>query len=144
MCEMENNEIKLTRSEAREQAFMLLFTKSFDDKPLEMMMEDNAELFRGGVCSYAQAVVAAMEQKQDEIDGELVKYLKKGWTLHRISKTSLAILRLAAFEILYLDSVPDGVAVNEAVELAKKYTIGESGFVNGILGSLIRAKEESQ
>ena len=114
MCETENNEVKLTRSEAREQAFMLLFSKSFDDEPLEETIEDNAEMFRGGVCGYA---------------------------LKRISKPSLAILRLAAYEILYLDSVPDGVAVNEAVELAKKYTIDESGFVNGILGSLVRAKE---
>ena len=98
-------------------------------------------MFRGGVCGYAQAVVSGMEVKGEEVDAELSKYLKKGWTLKRISKPSLAILRLAAYEILYLDSVPDGVAVNEAVELAKKYTIDESGFVNGILGSLGRAKE---
>ncbi len=141
MCETENNEVKLTRSEAREQAFMLLFSKSFDDEPLEETIEDNAEMFRGGVCGYAQAVVSGMEGKGEEVDAELSKYLKKGWTLKRISKPSLAILRLAAYEILYLDSVPDGVAVNEAVELAKKYTIDESGFVNGILGSLVRAKE---
>ena len=139
MCETENNEVKLTRSEAREQAFMLLFSKSFDDEPLEETIEDNAEMFR--VCGYAQAVVSGMEVKGEEVDAELSKYLKKGWTLKRISKPSLAILRLAAYEILYLDSVPDGVAVNEAVELAKKYTIDESGFVNGILGSLVRAKE---
>lgn len=141
MCETENNEVKLTRSEAREQAFMLLFSKTFDDEPLEETIEDNAEMFRGGVCGYAQAVVSGMEVKGEEVDAELSKYLKKGWTLKRISKPSLAILRLAAYEILYLDSVPDGVAVNEAVELAKKYTIDESGFVNGILGSLVRAKE---
>ena len=120
---------------------MLLFSKSFDDEPLEETIEDNAEMFRGGVCGYAQAVVSGMEVKGEEVDAELSKYLKKGWTLKRISKPSLAILRLAAYEILYLDSVPDGVAVNEAVELAKKYTIDESGFVNGILGSLVRAKE---
>ena len=60
----------------------------------------------------------------------------------RISRTSLAILRLAVYEIKYLDSVPDSVSVNEAVELAKKYTIDESGFVNGVLGSFIRSREE--
>ncbi|MBQ2093264.1 MAG: transcription antitermination factor NusB, partial [Ruminococcus sp.] len=49
--------------------------------------------------------------------------------------------RLAVFEIMYLDNIPDGVAVNEAVELAKKYTIDESGFINGILGSVVRDKE---
>ena len=50
-------------------------------------------------------------------------------------------MRLAVYEIKYLDSVPDSVSVNEAVELAKKYTIDESGFVNGILGSFIRSRE---
>ena len=71
MCETENNEVKLTRSEAREQAFMLLFSKSFDDEPLEETIEDNAEMFRGGVCGYAQAVVSGMEVKGEEIDAEL-------------------------------------------------------------------------
>lgn len=144
MCETENNEVKLTRSEAREQAFMLLFSKSFDDEPLENTIEDNAEMFRGGVCGYAQAVVMGIEAKQNEIDAEISKYLKKGWTISRISRPSLAILRLAVYEIKYLDSVPDGVSVNEAVELAKKYTIDESGFVNGILGSYIRSKEAAK
>ena len=144
MCETDNNEVKLTRSEAREQAFMLLFSKSFDDEPLENTIEDNAEMFRGGVCGYAQAVVMGIEAKQNEIDAEISKYLKKGWTISRISRPSLAILRLAVYEIKYLDSVPDGVSVNEAVELAKKYTIDESGFVNGILGSYIRSKEAAK
>ena len=79
---------------------------------------------------------------KDEIDAIISKYLKKGWTLRRISRPSLAILRLAVYEITYLESIPDAVSVNEAVELAKKYTIDESGFVNGILGSVVRAKGE--
>lgn len=139
MCETEN-EVKLTRSEAREQAFMLLFSKSFDDEPLEATIEDNAEMFRGGVCGYAQAVVTGIEAVRDEIDADISAFLKKGWTLQRISRPSLAILRLAVYEIKYLDSVPDSVSANEAVELAKKYTIDESGFVNGILGSFIRSR----
>ena len=141
MCETEKENVQLTRSEAREQAFMLLFSRSFDEEPLEDTIDDNGEIFRGGVCGYAQAVVTGIEARQDEIDAIISKYLKKGWTLRRISKPSLAILRLAAYEILYLDSVPDGVAVNEAVELAKKYTIDESGFINGLLGSVVREKE---
>lgn len=123
---------------------MLLFSKSFDDEPLEDTIEDNAEMFEGGVCGYAQAVVTAIECKKDEIDAEISKFLKKGWTISRISKPSLAILRLAIYEIKYIDSVPDSVAVNEAVELAKKYTIDESKFVNGILGSYIRSTTEAK
>ena len=134
MCETEKENVQLTRSEAREQAFMLVFAKSFDDEPLEETIDDNGEIF--------QAVVTGIEARQDEIDAIISKYLKKGWTLRRISRPSLAILRLAVYEITYLESIPDAVSVNEAVELAKKYTIDESGFVNGILGSVVRAKEE--
>lgn len=132
----------LSRSEAREQAFMILFSKSFDDKPIEDVFEDNSQLFVGGVCGYAQAVVGAIEEKIDEIDEDISKFLKKGWTVSRISKPSLAILRLAFYEIKYLENIPDSVSVNEAVELAKKYTIDESKFINGVLGAYIRGIEE--
>lgn len=143
MCkDLNNSQIKLTRSEAREQAFMLLFSKSFDDEPLEETIVDNSEMFEGGVCSYAHAVVSGIEDKKEELDEIISKYLKKGWSLSRLSKPSLAILRLAVYEIKYLENVPESVSVNEAVELAKKYTIDESGFVNGILGSFIRDNQE--
>lgn len=141
MCETEK-EVKLSRSEMREQAFMLLFSRSFIDEPLESTLEDAAQLFEGGVCGYAQAAVMGIEAKKEEIDADIARFLKKGWTLSRISRTSLAILRLAVYEIKYLDSIPEGVSVNEAVELAKKYTIDESGFVNGILGAFIRSRTE--
>lgn len=138
----ENNdgvlEIQLTRSEQREQAFMFLFSKSFDNVPIEDAIVDNSQLYMGGLSAYAQTVVADIETKANEIDEIISKYLKKGWTILRISKPSLAILRLAIYEINYLENVSASVATNEAVELAKKYCIGESGFINGILGSYIR------
>lgn len=143
MCEEQSTPKTLSRSEAREQAFMLLFSKSFDDEPLEATIEDNAEMFEGGVCAYAQAVVMGIEAKQDEIDESISRFLKKGWSLSRISRASLAILRLAFYEITYLDNIPDSVSVNEAVELAKKYTIDEYRFVNGVLGAYIRSREEN-
>ena len=92
-------EVNLTRSESREQAFMLLFSKSFDDEPLEETIDDNSEMFVGGVCAYAQAVVSGIEDKHEEIDEIIASHLKKGWTLSRISKPSLAILRLAIYEM---------------------------------------------
>lgn len=141
--EINESQVELTRSEAREQAFMLLFSKSFDDEPLEETIEDNSQMFTGGVCGYARSVVGGIEDKLDEIDGEIKKLLKKGWSISRISRPSLAILRLAIYEIKYVDSVPQSVSINEAVELAKKYTIDESKFVNGILGSFARSLEES-
>ena len=136
--EQNNSQVKLSRSEAREQAFMLLFSKSFDDEPFEATAEDNAEMYKGGICGYAYAVVTAIEDKKEEIDATISKYLKKGWSVSRISKPSLAILRLAVYEIKYVDSVPQNVSINEAVELAKKYTIDESRFINGVLGAFVR------
>ena len=124
-------EIALTRSEQREQAFMFLFSKLFGDETLEDAVED-----------HSQVVAMGIEHKTEELDGIISKYLKKGWSISRISKPSLVILRLALYEIKYLENVPNSVAVNEAVELAKKYTIDESGFVNGILGSYIRELEK--
>ena len=106
--------------------------------PLEETIDDNSEMFIGGVCAYAQAVVSGIEDKHEEIDEIIASHLKKGWTLSRISKPSLAILRLAIYEMKYLDNVPQSVSINEAVELAKKYTIDESKFVNGILGTYSR------
>ena len=77
---------------------------------------------------------------QEEIDAEISKYLKK-WKLERLPKVSLAILRLSAAEILYSKDVPPGVVANEAVNLAKKYATKEdASFINGVLGSLIRAR----
>lgn len=123
---------------------MLLFSKSFDDEPLEATIDDNAELYNGGICGYAQAVVTAIDSLQVEIDEIISKYLKKGWSISRISRTSLAILRLAVYEIKYLDSVPQSVSINEAVELSKKYSIDESKFVNGVLGAFVRDIEAGE
>ncbi len=135
---------KLSRSEEREQAFMILFLRSFDgDEPLSDKFEDCEELFEGGVCGYSMAVVSGIDDKLDELDAVITKYLKKGWSISRISKVSLAILRLAIYEIKYISSVPESVSINEAVELAKKYTIDESKFINGVLGAYVRDKQEA-
>lgn len=140
--ENEAVQIKLTRSEQREQVFMLLFSKSFTNTSVDNMVQDSSELFMGGVSVLAQAEVEGIVSAKEELDEIISRYLKKGWTLSRISKPSLAILELAVYEIKYLDNVPASVAINEAVELAKKYTIDESGFVNGILGSFVRDNGE--
>lgn len=137
-----NSQIKLTRSEEREQAFMLLFSSMFDNEPLDEKIEDDTQLFEGGVCGYAQSVVSGIDDKKEELDLEISEFLKKGWSISRISKSSLAILRLAIYEIKYIESIPESVSINEAVELAKKYTIDESKFVNGILGAYVRSKAE--
>lgn len=134
-----SNEHGYTRSEAREQAFMLLFSNMFDDEPFELKADDNAELYEHGISPYASAVVSAIEGCQGELDNEISRFLKKGWSVSRISKPSLAILRLAFYEIKNVDKIPSSVSINEAVELAKKYTIDDYKFINGVLGAYVRS-----
>ncbi|MCQ2406852.1 MAG: transcription antitermination factor NusB [Oscillospiraceae bacterium] len=90
---------------------------------------------------YIDHVVKGIAEHGYELDTYIEKY-SKGWRFERISRTALAIMRLAMYEILYTD-VPDAVAVNEAVEIAKKYEEAEAvSFINGILGSFVRGEKE--
>ena len=91
--ENEAVQIKLTRSEQREQVFMLLFSKSFTNTSVDNMVQDSSELFMGGVSALAQAEVEGIVSAKEELDEIISRYLKKGWTLSRISKPSLEVKR---------------------------------------------------
>lgn len=133
---MENN---ISRFKAREQGFILVFEKIFHPEPIEEIISNAEESRDMSVDSYALELVNGVYDNLDDIDGVIGSHLKKGWTIKRISKTSLAILRLAVFEMKYVDEVPESVAINEAVELAKKYTVDESKFINGVLGAVAKS-----
>ena len=124
------------RSEEREQAFCLLFQSLFNTDENFEIYEENIE----SVGDYARSIALGVEEKKDNLDGLIEKY-SKGWKVKRLPKVNLAILRLAAYEILFVDDVPESVAINEAVELAKKYS-GESdySFINGVLGGLVKGE----
>ena len=124
------------RSEEREQAFCLLFQSLFNTDENFEIHEENIE----SVGDYARSIALGVEEKKDNLDGLIEKY-SKGWKVKRLPKVNLAILRLAAYEILFVDDVPESVAINEAVELAKKYS-GESdySFINGVLGALVKGE----
>lgn len=131
----------MTRSESREQAFILVFEKIFNPElsvsDMKSIAED-CELFV--LDAFAERLLAAVCDNEEALDDIISSHLRK-WTIQRIPKVSLALLRLAVAEILYFDDVPDSVSANEAVELAKKYSTEEdSSFINGVLGSVIRGK----
>ena len=87
---------------------------------------------------YISEVVQGVLEHQSELDDKIEKYAK-GWKLTRISLIAATVIRTAMFEVLYLSDVPDSVAINEAVELAKGYEEPETvSFINGILGSFMR------
>ena len=129
-----------TRSEAREILFSNIFR--FDDmtdidEAISELFEDNPESLINR--EYIEKVLRGVYENADELDTIITLKLKKSWTLSRISKTSHVILKLAIYEMKYVDDVPPRVAINEAVELAKKYgTESDAPFVNGLLGSVYK------
>ncbi len=132
----------MTRSEAREQAFILIFEKSFnEDVPMNELYELAVESEIANKDEFTQTLAFGVCEKRDEIDEVIEKY-SVGWKKTRMSKVALAVLRLAVFELLFTQ-VPVGAAINEAVELSKKYASKEDcTFVNGVLGTV--AKEEKK
>lgn len=93
---------------------------------------------------YIDSVVSGVANRTEDLNGEIQKY-SIGWDVSRISRLTRCVLQLAIYEILYVEDVPTGVAISEAVRLAKKYDGDDTGaFVNGILGSFARALEASR
>ena len=94
---------------------------------------------------YIDSVVSGVANRTEDLNGEIQKY-SIGWDVSRISRLTRCVLQLAIYEILYVEDVPTGVAINECVELTRKYEDAEVvSFVNGILGSFARSlKEEPQ
>ncbi len=127
----------MSRRELREQIFKLLFRVEFnkmEDMPEqeELFFEDE-DAATDGDADYISGKYHKISEKLTEIDA-LLNEKASGWDTGRMSKVDLTILRLAVYEICYDEDVPTGVAINEAVELAKKFGQDASyGFVNGVL-----------
>lgn len=132
---------KQTRSEARDAAFTQVFQMNLHEDDMEVILD---ELLKARPecetnLGYIRQIIDGVREHEKEIDELIVKNLKKGWTISRISKVSHAIMKLAIFEMKYMDDVPAKVAINEAVELAKRYgDDGDPNFVNGLLGSVYK------
>ena len=130
----------MTRREAREQSFIVLFEKIFDnDATISEIVATAKEAELIKINSFAENILNSVEEHFADID-EVIEANSQDWTIARLPKVTLAILRLAVAEIKYIDDVPNGVDVNEAVELAKKYgTSEDASFINGILGTITKA-----
>lgn len=131
----------MTRKEAREQAFVLIFEKNFNQYEIPEIIEfaKASRDFSEDNDGYILDVVTKTFDNLYAIDNDIENNLT-GWNINRISKVSLAVLRLAVAEIKFMEDIPASVSIDEAVELCKKYsTIEDSAFVNGVLGSIVRA-----
>ena len=130
----------MTRREIREQLFVLLFQKEFyGQEEFEEQLESylGTHEFEAKDKDYMLGRLRIIGELQPEIDA-LISEHSKGWKIDRIGKEELAILRLAVYEAMYDEDIPVGVAVNEAVELGKKYGAeGGASFINGMLGNIV-------
>ncbi len=147
----------MTRANARELAVHLIYGREFTgEEPEEVVaVRLNKEYYAAlsqenevysdrpsrAQLSYIDSVVAGVANRVEQLNAEISRYAI-GWDISRISRLTRCIMQLAIFEILYVEDVPTGVAVSEAVRIAKKYDGDDTGaFVNGILGSFVRARE---
>lgn len=133
------------RTKARKRAVDALFAADLRDGMPNELLDESEQLSeerssQGEIFSYAREAVLGVLQHQAEIDDQLETYAQ-GWSLSRMPALDRAILRLATWEIMFNDQVPDAVAVDEAVELAKEYSTDSSaGFVNGLLGKIVSTR----
>jgi len=144
----------MTRGNARELAVHLVYGREFTGEEPEQIVATRLEKDYYSQLSgenqvytdrptraqlaYFDQVVAGVANRSDELNALIQKY-SIGWDVTRISKLARAIMQLAIFEILYVDDVPTGVAISEAVRIAKIYDGNDTGsFVNGILGAFAR------
>lgn len=136
------------RHEQREQVFKLLFRVEFntpEDMPeqIKLFTEDNEEVIYQKDAEYIEERFGKINEKLSDID-KLLNDNTDGWDTTRMGKVELTVLRLAVYEIVFDEDIPDSVAINEAVEIAKKYGQETSGgFVNAILAKIVKkAKSE--
>ncbi len=128
----------MTRRQAREEAFILIFEKEFNNNDVDEILAAAAEARDLAPDEYVNAVFSGVSGSIAELDG-IISSNAIGWKIGRISKTSLCILRLAIYEMKYMSDIPVSVSINEAVELCKKYaTENDASFVNGILSSVAK------
>ena len=125
---------EMTRKEAREEAFRLLFETEFrgEEAPESIfaLSEENREV---GVNDYIKQVYFGVREHMEEIDAMIVRH-SNGWKPSRISPVSRSAIRLCIYEMLYMNDIPKAVSLNEAIELVKKYDdLKMKAFVNGLL-----------
>ena len=150
----------MTRGNARELAVHLIYAREFTgEEPAvvistrlqkeyyALLAEDNqvySDRPSGSQRSYIDSVVSGVANRVEEMN-EIISKFSIGWDVSRISRLARAIMQLAIFEIQFVDDVPTGVAINEAVRIAKLYDGEEAGaFINGILGSFARSFESGE
>ena len=134
----------MNRTKSRELAFKLVYEKEIQkeigEDILQMFFETN-EIEEESVKEYLKDILFGVSKNEEKITELIKKNLKENWTIDRVSKVNVSLLKIAIYEMLYTN-IPYKVAINEVIELAKKYSDDQaSSFINGILASIV--KEEN-
>ena len=135
----------MNRKTARENAFILLFEKHFNKElSIDEILNTALTVRDFETDEFCELIANGVTDKIEAVDNAFVKFLN-GWSVDRISKVSLTVLRIAVYEMLFLDQIPVAVSANEAVEICKKYaTEDDSAFVNGVLSSVIKELKSNE
>ena len=129
----------MNRKQAREITFVLIFEKVFNPDSVEEILELANEVRDLKPDDYVKTVFFGVYENLEEIDN-IINENAIGWSISRISKTALSVLRLALYEIKFMEDIPVAVSINEAVEIAKKYaTEKDASFVNGLLSTVAKS-----
>lgn len=138
--------LELSRRQAREQAFLLAFERIFIEDSIEQICETARECRDFKTDAFTMLLIHALIDNEEQINELITKHID-GWKISRLSKVALSVLQLSICELLFVEDNtnaenPVGVVINEAVILAKKYsTVEDSGFVNGVLGSIAKTQK---
>lgn len=128
----------MKRSVARESAFLIVFERIFNNADLNEVIEAAQQIRGLEVDDFTVKLVGGIADNLDKID-DLIQQNAKGWDISRLSKVVLVALRVAIYEMIFIESIPISVSINEAVELTKKYSTKEdSSFANGILREIAK------
>ena len=136
----------MNRRSLREQVFKLLFRVEFNEREemeeqCHLFLEHEEVVMNEEEETHIVGKYKAIHEKLEEIDA-MINEKAKGWNTDRMGTVDLTVIRLAVYEMKYDETIPDGVAINEAVELAKLYGQDESaGFVNGVLAKFVEAAQ---
>jgi N utilization substance protein B len=128
------------RSKARKRALDLVYAAELRGRSATEMLEEQVARGEGPANDYTVSLVRGIDEHRERID-ELISSYSHDWSLARMPAVDRNVLRLGIFEVMYVEDVPDAVAVSEAVNLARELSTDESpAFVNGVLGTIVRDK----
>lgn len=140
---MENNKKYINRRQEREEAFVLVFERMFKDDESEEVFDSAVEARDANIGDFTRTLTNGVYDNLEVIDENIEKNLK-GWKKNRISCVALTLLRIAVFEIMFVEDIPTSVSINEAVELCKRYaTEQDASFLNGVLGGVARSQKKN-